>query len=127
MVDINSDDASRGSSVSSDIAAEQGSNASCSLTASDTAQRDEQATMDLKSCRVEAIELSHTDETMESGQSHLAGVLPLNDGPGSGIHEQSPEASIIDGESSHSSQVTLQSVPGSPPCPVEEITNQPRH
>jgi hypothetical protein len=123
--------------VCSDVAAEQG-NASCSLTASDTAQRDEQATIDLKSCRAEAIELSHTDDTMESGQGYSAGVLPLNDGPGSGqvestcsgtagVNEQSPEASIIDGESSHSSQVTLPSVPGSPPCPVEEITNQPRH
>jgi hypothetical protein len=124
--------------MSSGVAAEQGSNSSCSLTASDTAQQDEQATIHLKSCRAEAIELSHTDETMENGQGHLAGVLPLNNGLGSGqvestcsgtagVHERSPEASIIDGESSHSSQVTLPSVPGSPPYPVEEITNQPRH
>jgi hypothetical protein len=138
IVNINSDNTSRGSSVSSDVAAEQGSNASCSLTASDTAQRDEQATIDLKSCRAEAIGLSHTDETMENGQDHLAGVLPLNDGPGSdqvertcsgtaSVREQSPEAGIIDRESSHSSQVTMPSVPGSPPCPVEEIANQPRH
>jgi hypothetical protein len=44
-----------------------------------------------------------------------------------GVHEQSPEASIIDGESSHSSQVTLPSVLACPPCSVEEIVNQPRH
>lgn len=92
----------------------------------------------LKSYRAEAIELNHTDETMENRQGHLAGVLSLNNGLGSGqvestcsstagVYEWSPEASIIDGESSYSSQVTLLSVPGSPLYPVEEITNQPRY
>jgi hypothetical protein len=65
MVNIN--DNTSGGSMSSGIVAEQGSNSSYSLTASDTAQQDEQATIHLKSCHAEAIELSHMDETMENG------------------------------------------------------------
>ena len=94
--------------------------------------------INLKSCHVKAIKLSHMDETMESRQGHLAGVLPFNNGLGSGqaestcsstagVYEQNLEASITYGESSHSSQVTLPSVLGYPLCSVEEIVNQPRH
>lgn len=83
MVDINGDDASR-VSVSSDVAAEQESNASSNLTASGAAQPDEQATIDLRSCHAETIELNHTDVTRESGLGRAAGFLPVDDDQGSG-------------------------------------------